>query len=195
MAPVVNRNIHFSHYRHTNEKTRNRRVADQLGGTIERTRALLLGIATGLGLIAGGAPAQAEPPKPYERQVIDVPVGYEFGECAFPVQIVATGKFKEIETPKRTIIVAGATLLRLSEPTGTRKSVEYKINGSFHNTTDAGGNVTTKATGQNILTDPEAGVVVTSGNFTFTFTGTEPPELVKGLSGTGQTIDVCAALA
>jgi hypothetical protein len=34
--------------------------------------------------------------------------------------------------------------------------------------TDADENVTTKATGRNFLTDPVAGVVVTSGNFAFT---------------------------
>ena len=158
---------------------------------MKRTRALL-GIATGLGLIAGGAPAQAAPPVPGEV-VIPVPVGFEFGSCDFPVEIVATGKFKEIKTPTGTTIGVGAnTTGTVTRTDDVPKSVEYKINGSFHTTTDADGNATTKATGRNLLTDPKFGVVVTSGNFTFTFKGTE---LVEGLSGTGRIIDVCAALA
>jgi hypothetical protein len=158
---------------------------------MKRTRALL-GIATGLGLIAGGAPAQAAPPEPFTF-ILDVPVGFEFGSCDFPVRIVATGKTKNIQTPTGTTIGVAAnttgTVTRIDVP----KSVEYKINGSFHQTTGADGNVTTKATGRNLLTDPEAGVVVTSGNFTFTFNA--EGELVEGLSGTGRIIDVCAELA
>jgi hypothetical protein len=161
---------------------------------MKRTRALL-GIATGLGLIVVGAPAQAAPPEPFTF-ILDVPVGFEFGSCDFPVRIVATGKTKSIQTPTgRTIGVAAnttATVTRIvnGEP---GESVEYSINGSFIQTTDAAGNVTTKATGRNLLTDPEAGVVVTSGNFTFTFNA--EGELVEGLSGTGRIIDVCAELA
>ena len=159
---------------------------------MKRTRALL-GIDTGLGLIAGGAPAQAAPPEPFTF-TLDVPVGFEFGSCDFPVRIVATGKTKSIQTPTgRTIGVGANTTGTVTRTDAVPKSVEYKINGSFHQTTDADGNVTTKATGRNLLTDPEAGVVVTSGNFTFTFNA--EGELVEGLSGTGRIIDVCAELA
>ena len=73
-------------------------------------------------------------------------------------------------------------------------SVAYSINGAFMNEPrDALGNVVTKATGRNFLTDPNAGVVVTSGNFSFT-TGADGSNVVP-LSGTGKIIDVCAALS
>jgi hypothetical protein len=167
-------------------------------GTMKRTRALL-GIATGLGLLAVGAPAQAAPPSPPPRPQpftfdLDVPVDFPLGHCDFPVHILATGKTKTIQIPTGTTIgIAGdatGTVTRTDEQGG---SVEYSINGSFINTTDADGNVTTKATGRNLLTDPEAGVVVTSGNFTFTFD--KDGNLLEGLSGTGKIIDVCAELA
>ena len=159
---------------------------------MKRTRALL-GIATGLGLIAGGAPAQAAPIQPATIE-FPVPVDSKFGHCDFPVNVVATGKTKNIQTPTGTTIgVAGAFTGTVTRTDVPGKSVEYSINGSFFTTTDADGNMTTKATGRNLLTDPKFGVVVTSGNFTFTFD--KDGNLVKGLSGTGQTIDVCAALA
>ena len=156
---------------------------------MKRTRALL-GIAAGMGLIAVGVPAQAAPPEPVTF-TLDIPTGAPLGSCEFDVQAVASGKVKTIETPTGRTIGISANFTVTT--TGNGQTVKYKVNGSFIQTTDAAGNVTTKATGRNFLTDPEAGVVVTSGNFTFTFDA--QGNLVEGLSGTGRTIDVCADLA
>jgi hypothetical protein len=161
------------------------------GGTVKKTRALL-GMATGMALIAVGAPAQAAPPVP-AQQTFNIPGGDPSGSCAFPVVIVATGKVKTVTTPTGRTIALSANFTAQATNVNTRKTVQYKINGSFISTTDAAGNVTTKATGRNLLSDPAAGIVVTSGNFTFTFDA--QGKLVKGLSGTGQVIDVCADLA
>jgi hypothetical protein len=156
---------------------------------VKTTRALL-GIAAGVGLVAVGVPAQAAPPEPVTF-TLDIPVGAPFGSCEFDVQAVAAGKVKTIQTPTGRTIGISANFTVTA--TGNGETVEYKVNGSFIQTTDADGNVTTKATGRNFLTDPEAGVVVTSGNFAFTFNA--EGELVESLSGTGRVIDVCAELA
>ena len=158
---------------------------------MKKTRALL-GIAAGIGLTAVGAPAQAAPPEPVTIN-FPIEVGAEFGSCDFPVDVVGTGKAKAIETPSGGVIGVSAKTKVTATNRDTGASVQYSINGTFHVTTDAVGNVVTKATGRNLLTDPDAGVVVTSGNFTFAF---DPQgNLVQGLSGNGRIIDVCADLS
>lgn len=156
---------------------------------MNQTRALL-GIAAGVGLIAVGVPAQAAPPEPVDF-TLEIPAGAPLGSCEFDVDAAVTGKAKTIQTPTGRTIGISANFTVTA--TGNGQTVEYKVNGSFIQTTDADGNVTTMATGRNFLTDPVAGVVVTSGNFTFTFDA--DGNLVQGLSGTGQVIDVCADLS
>jgi hypothetical protein len=150
----------------------------------------LLVIAAGMGPIAFGVPAQAAPPEPVTF-TLDIPAGAPLGSCAFDVTAVATGKVKTIETPTGKTIGISANFTVTA--TGNGQTAEYKVNGSFMQTTGTDGNVTTKATGRNFLTDPDAGVVVTSGNFTFTFDA--QGNLVEGLSGNGRIIDVCADLS
>jgi hypothetical protein len=165
------------------------------GGTVRRTRALL-GIAAALGLIVIGAPAQAAPsgngnPPQRVTQTFNIPVGFPFGHCDFNVTVVATGKVKTIKAPNGRTIALSANFTATA--TGNGQTSQYKINGSFTQTTAANGNITTKATGRNLLSDPIAGVVVTSGNFSFTFD--KDGNLIKPLKGTGHIIDVCADLA
>ncbi len=157
---------------------------------MKRTRALF-GIATGLGLIAVGAPAQAAPLEPLDPTfTLDVLPGAGLSDCDFPVHIEVTGKFKDIQTPTGTTIGVAANTTATVTNTDAGTSVKDSINGSFHKTTDADGNVTTKATGRNLLTDSKSGVVVTSGNFTFTFD--KDGKLVEGLSGKGRIMSIYA---
>jgi len=66
------------------------------------------------------------------------------------------------------------------------------ITGAFHQTTLENGDVVTKATGRNLLGDPQAGFVVAVGNFSYVFDA--EGNLVQPLEGEGQLIDVCALL-
>jgi len=156
---------------------------------VKKTRALL-GIAAGLCFLSAGVPAQAAPPDSVTFP-LDIPKNFQFGHCAFAVEAVATGKVKTIQTP--TGVTIGISADFTVTATGNGQTVEYKVNGSFIQTVDANGNVTTKATGQNFLTDPVAGVVVTSGDFSFTFN--KKGKLIQPLNGTGSITDVCADLA
>jgi len=143
------------------------------------------------GTMALAAPVVAAPPEPF---TVEFTTSDQFGTCdGFDVLAQATGKAKTIETPRGKVIGVSANTVAKATNLVTRASVQYSINGTFFSTTDAKGNVTTTATGRNFLTDPDAGVVVTSGTFTFTFD--KKGNLIEGLSGTGQIIDVCAALA
>jgi hypothetical protein len=159
-----------------------------------KTKSLMLASGAAIaGVLTFSAPAVAAPPEPFTFE-LRIDEGAPFGSCAFDVLVEATGKAKTITTPTGKVIGVSAnttaTATNLDEPD---KSVQYSVNGTFTNTTDSDGNVTTKATGRNLLTDPDAGVVVTSGNFTFTFD--ENGNLVEGLSGTGEITDICAALS
>jgi hypothetical protein len=143
------------------------------------------------GVVAFGAPAVAAPPEPF---TVDFTTSAKFGTCdGFDVRAQATGKAKTIETPHGKVIGVSANTVATATNLKTGTKVQYSINGRFFNTTDADGNVTTTATGRNFLTDPDAGVVITSGTFTFAFD--KKGNLVEGLSGTGLIIDVCATLA
>jgi len=164
------------------------------GGIVKKTRALL-SIAAGLGLVCVTVPAQAGPlgnggaPQP-TTQIFDIPVDFPFGHCDFPVHVVASGKVKTVEVSGKTISLSANFT---GTATGNGRTAQYKIDGSFTQTTDANGNVTTKATGRNLLSDPIAGVVVTSGNFRFTFDA--QGNLIEPLNGRGKIIDVCADLS
>ena len=66
------------------------------------------------------------------------------------------------------------------------------ITGAFHQSTDQNGNVTTVATGRNLLGDPEAGFVLAIGDFSFVFDSNG--NLIQPLTGQGQLIDVCSLI-
>jgi len=153
-------------------------------------RIALAGVfAAGLSLTSMGAPANAD------LAIIDIvfpiPAGASLGSCDFNVEVLGSGKVKTIEKPGGRVI--GVSANTKVTATGNGNTANYSINGTFHIApADAQGNVVYKVTGRNLLTDPDAGVVVTSGNFTFTF---NENGLVEGLSGTGNITDVCAALS
>jgi hypothetical protein len=144
------------------------------------------------------SPAAAAPPDPVEFG-FTIPANADTGGCDFAVLLEGSGNTKAIELPSGgSIVIAPNTKVRATNITvgspGFGTSVDYSINGAFMNEPpDAQGNVVTKATGRNFLTDPKAGVVVTSGNFSFT-TGPDGSNVVP-LSGKGKIIDVCAALS
>ena len=66
------------------------------------------------------------------------------------------------------------------------------VTGAFHQSTQDG-NVVTVVTGRNLLGDPEAGMVLAIGTFSFVFDANG--NLVQPLSGTGRLIDVCPLIS
>ena len=116
------------------------------------------------------------------------------GTCSFPVLLEVDGKGKTIELPNGTFLATSPGLnATLTNPeTGTQET--YNVTGSVRTTTDpVSGDVVTEMKGRNLAIDPEAGFVVAVGNFSFTFDA--EGNLTEPLSGEGQLIDVCEALA
>jgi hypothetical protein len=126
-------------------------------------------VAAVAALTLSAAPAFAAPPQPVD-QTIPLPAGVA---CAFPIELVLTGKTKTIALPGgRTIITApGQNVTVTNQDNG--RSVTLNITGAFHVTTERNGDVVTVATGRNALLDPVAGFVLTEGNVTFAFDATK----------------------
>jgi hypothetical protein len=117
-----------------------------------------------------------------------------FGNCAFPVEVQFSGKGKQINLPDGSFIATSPGLKVTLTNTKTGTSETFSISGSFDVTTDPEtGNVTTVSRGTSLLGDPEAGFVVATGNFSFVLDA--KGKLVEPLSGEGELIDVCEALA
>lgn len=131
------------------------------------------------------SPAQADPVEPVSFSVIRP-------WCpGFDVQLSGYGKGKDIETPDGQIEIAPGQVATVTN-LNNQKSVTYGITGVFHTTTLADGEVQTEATGRNILHDPYAGLNLTIGDY---FYGFKDKVLVEPLHGTGQLVDICAAIA
>jgi hypothetical protein len=149
----------------------------------------VLACAVAAGVMALCAPASAAPPQPAAQQ-FTLPAG---AACTFPIDVSLTGKGKIIDLNggRRTITAPGQKVTFTNTDNGM--SAAYVITGVFHNETQPDGNVVTKATGRNALTDPVAGFVITAGNFSYT-TAPDGSNVVP-LHGTGTTTDICAALS
>lgn len=137
--------------------------------------------------LAGAHSAAAAPPEPTEGS-------FEVaGICPFTVLLDVEGKAKTIERPDGSLILTSPGLMATLTNEESGASERWSITGSFHATTQPNGNTVTRSTGRSLLTDPLAGFVLVSGDFSFE---TAPDgSLVTPLSGTGHVVDVCEALA
>jgi hypothetical protein len=116
------------------------------------------------------------------------------GHCSFPIQLELSGKGKVITLPddRRILTSPGLDVTVTNMDNGEQAT--FNITGTLHETTNLEtGEVTTVVTGRNLLFDPEAGVVLTIGNFTYVFDA--EGDLIQAFEGEGQVIDVCALLA
>jgi hypothetical protein len=116
-------------------------------------------------------------------------------ECTFPVKTEVSGKAKLIFLPGGQRILTTSpklktTLTNLADPT---KQATVSITGAWHISITADGGLYYKVTGRNLLWDPIAGYVITSGNFSFAFDG--EGNLSQPLQGTGHVTDVCELLS
>jgi hypothetical protein len=119
------------------------------------------------------------------------------GHCSFPIQLDLSGKGKVITQPDGSAIITSpglfVTVTNLDSP---ENQVTLNITGTFHQTTAANGDVTTRITGRNLPFDPDAGINLTIGNFSFVFDAEgNLLQSFEDTDGNGQVIDVCALLA
>jgi hypothetical protein len=116
------------------------------------------------------------------------------GHCSFPIQLDLSGKGKVITQPDGSAIITSpglfVTVTNLATP---ENQVTLNITGTFHESTAANGDVTTKITGRNLPFDPVRGVNLTKGNFSYVFDA--EGNLIQSFEGNGQVIDVCALLS
>jgi hypothetical protein len=114
------------------------------------------------------------------------------GACDFPMQLEVSGKGKKITLPDGNLILTSPGLDVTVTNLDNGEQARFSITGSFHQSTNETGQVTTLARGRSLLFDPEAGTVIASGNFSYVFNA--DGTLAQPLEGEGQLIDVCALL-
>ena len=120
------------------------------------------------------------------------------GTCTFRLQLEVSGKEKRITQPDGSLIITSpgldVTATNLDTP---ENQARFSIAGTFFETINPENDeVTTVVTGRNLLFDPDAGIVLLSGNFSFVFDA--EGNLIQSFEdtdGKGQVIDVCALLA
>jgi hypothetical protein len=117
------------------------------------------------------------------------------GSCDFPIRLEVSGKGKTITLPNGSRIITSpglfVTVTNLDTP---ENQTTLNITGTFHETTDpVTGEVTTRITGRNLPFDPERGINLTIGNFSFVFDA--EGNLLQSFEGEGQVIDVCELLS
>jgi hypothetical protein len=121
----------------------------------------------------------------------------EGGSCAFPLHLDLSGKGKLITQPDGSRIITSPGLDVTATNTLNGEQARFSITGTFFETTAENGDVTTVITGRNLLFDPDAGIVLLSGKFSFVFDA--EGNLIKSFedppAGNGQVINVCALLA
>ena len=130
----------------------------------------------------------AAPPDPVEFP-LDLPAG---AVCAFAVLIEVSGKTKTIDLPGGRLIVTAPGQNATITNRENQNQVTLNITGAFHQSTAANGDVTTVATGRNLLFDPTTGFVLARGRFSYVFDANG--DLKKSLTGKGPLTDVCALL-
>ena len=166
---------------------------------MKRAIVLALSVILALVLAAPTVLARSDNGTAPEPVIADFTVepGAEGGSCDFPLHLDLSGKGKEITQPdgSRIFTSPGLHVTATNETTGEQAS--FSITGAFHETTDpVTRDVTTKVTGRNLLSDPDAGYVLLSGNFSFVFDA--EGNLIQSFEdtdGNGQVIDVCELLS
>jgi hypothetical protein len=165
--------------------------------------ALIALLALALAAPLASAQSQGGAPEPLDDTPFLIPgSGSEDptgAQCTFDVSGFASGSTKVIDVPERpgeeerTISIfpaASYTLTNVDEPENT---VTLSTTGTFHQTTLENGDVVTMARGRNLLGDPQAGLVLAIGNFSYVFDA--EGNLIQPLQGEGQLIDVCGLLS
>ena len=156
---------------------------------------LALSVILALVLAAPTVLAQSEnggAPKPVSADFTVQPSA-PGGSCDFPIRLQVSGKGKTITQPDGSLIFTSPGLDVTATNRQNGEQARFSITGTFFESTNPeNGDVTTVITGRNLLFDPDAGIVLLSGNFSFVFDA--EGNLVQPLEGKGRLIDVCALL-
>ncbi len=145
------------------------------------------------------AQGQGGAPEPVDEGPFLLPAAGEEGafpgSCSFPVLYEPTGKSKTIELPNdQGLIITSPGLDATLTNTVTGTQETFNVTGTVRVLPlNEEGNLVTELRGRNLAIDPEAGFVVVAGNYSYTFDANG--NLIEPLSGNGQLIDVCEALA
>lgn len=115
------------------------------------------------------------------------------GSCTFPLQLEVSGKGKTITQPDGSRIVTSPGLDVTATNLQNGEQARFSIAGTFFETTAENRDVTTVITGRNLLFDPDRGIVLLSGNFSFVFDA--EGNLIQAFEGKGKVTDVCALLS
>jgi hypothetical protein len=165
---------------------------------VKRAIVLALSVILALTMAAPTVLARSDngtAPKDASQTVIVEP-GAQFGSCDFPLQLDLSGKVKEITQPDGSRITTSPGLHVTATNVVTGEQATFSITGAAHVTTAENGDVTTKVTGRNLLSDPDAGIVLLSGNFSFVFDAQgNLLQSFEDTDGHGQVIDVCELLS
>jgi len=159
--------------------------------TLALAAALLLGLTVGAGPAAAAPVAPPGAPNQPIFEIEDLA-----GICAFPIDIVVTGKGKDILlTGGRIIAPAPGQVVTITNAT-TGESVTYVITGATHKQTLSTGNTAFTVTGRNVVfndaNSDKQGIFLLVGTFRFVLTPQN--EEVEAFDGIGQVTDVCAIL-
>lgn len=122
-------------------------------------------------------------PAPYQAHYDFAPSS---SSCTFPVTWDITGLIKVIALPGGRTIYTSPQQHALVTNSLTGKSTELLVTGVGHLTTDSAGVTNYEVTGRNLLTDPDYGMVLVVGNFSYAFDANGT--LVKGLTPQGGSI-------
>jgi hypothetical protein len=163
-------------------------------------RAIVLALSVILALVVAAPTVLAQgnggAPEPVSDDFIVEP-GAPGGSCDFPLRVEVSGKGKQITQPNGSLIFTSPGLFATVTNQTNGKQATFSISGTFHQSTNPeNGDVTTKVTGRNLLSDPDAGYVLLSGNFSFVFDA--EGNLIQSFEdtdGKGQVIDVCELLS
>lgn len=143
-------------------------------------------------LAAGSPPKEIGGSPPTEiGWSADFPANFlGLGVCAFDINVSVSGKTATIFLPGNRFIVTApgqhAVVTNLDDPS---KVVTLNIPGVSHQTIEQNGDVVTVVTGRNLMGDPEAGLVLAIGKFSYIFDS--GGNLIQPLAGEGRLIDVC----
>jgi hypothetical protein len=162
---------------------------------VKRIIVMALSVILALTMAASAAFAQSDnAPQPVDETpfLIEANDPRFPGACPFPVELVQSGKSKEIVRPNGDVLTTSPGLDATLTNVNTGEQVTFNITGTVLRTTLENGDVKTVFRGRNLGIDPKAGMVIAIGRFTFVFSGST---LVQPLKGKGRLIDVCEVLA
>lgn len=144
-------------------------------------------LALAVALVALPKAASAAPPEPVN---FTETLGPEY--CGFEVLYEVSGKNKAIELPNGDVLFKNPGLRVTLTNLETGQQVTYVATGTTRLTELEGGELLLVTTGRTVLSNPNIGILVPIGRFTFVI---DAEGNFSQPTGNGRLIDACAQLA